>query len=174
MSAALIERAHDFGIDYVWPGIEPVQRSSCLNINLLLSAESQPYQSCFGQECYPTLAAKAAYLFYHLATGHVFSNGNKRTATLCLDTFLLANARYLTLSNTEVHDLAQGVASAGERGERYEDVLAHTTAKITENNIPLSAFRVTDRKTYRYLHRRKWTIRNSPLNVFGHPLAQRG
>ena len=111
MSAALIEQAHDFGISFVWPGLEPVRTGTCLNQNLLLSAEHQPYQDCFGREVYPSLAAKAAYLFYHLTTSHIFENGNKRTACICLDTFLLANSLYLTLSNDEVHDLAQEVAS---------------------------------------------------------------
>jgi hypothetical protein len=67
LSAAFIEQAHDVGINLVWPGIEPVKQSSCLNINLLMSAAEQPYQECFGFELYPSLAAKAAYLFCHLA-----------------------------------------------------------------------------------------------------------
>jgi len=50
-----------------WPGIEPVGRGTCLNFNLLRSAAEQPYQECFGRELYPTLAAKASYLFVHIA-----------------------------------------------------------------------------------------------------------
>ena len=100
----------------VWPGLEPVDRATCLSFNLLHSAASQPYQHCFDREMYPSLAAKAAYIFVHIAAGHIFSNGNKRTAALCLDVFLLLNAHYLTLSNNEVHDLAQRVASSGNVG----------------------------------------------------------
>lgn len=173
LSAAFIEKTHDEGINIVWPGIEPVKRASCLDINLLMSAEVQPYQECFGRELYPSLAAKAAYIFCHLASGHVFSNGNKRTAAIALDQFVLANTYYLTLSNEQVHDLAQSVASAGERGEKFATMLPRITALIHANIMPLSKFRTTDPKTYRSLHRYKHAIRNYRYNRQGHPLAQR-
>lgn|GEM_PF-348611 len=173
LSAAFIEKTHDVGINVVWPSIEPVKKATCLDINLLMSAEVQPYQECFGRELYPSLAAKAAYLFYHLASGHVFSNGNKRTAAITLDQFVLANSYYLTLSNEQVHDLAQSVASAGERGEKFATMLPEITALIQANIIPLKVFRTTDPKLYRYLHRVKHSIRNYRYNQQGHPLAQR-
>lgn len=173
LSAALIESAHDFGIEIVWPGLEPVQQTTCLDLNLLQSAARQPYQECFGRELYASLAAKAAYLFVHIASGHIFSNGNKRTAALCLDTFLLINSQYLTLSNDEVHDLAQAVASFGERYESFSDVLAKTTDIINRNMVPLSAFRKHDPSSYRSLHRRKRWFRNSEVNHPDAPLIQR-
>jgi prophage maintenance system killer protein len=161
------------GINVVWPGIEPVHNASCLDTNLLLSAEEQPYQECFGRELYPSLAAKAAYLFCHLASGHVFSNGNKRTAAIALDQFLMANSVYLTLSNDQVHDLAQSVASAGEKGEKFADMLPRITVLIARSTIPLSAFRTIDMAVYRSLQRSKWKIRRYRFNRLGHPLAQR-
>lgn len=173
LTAALIERAHDFGIDFVWPGVEPVKQGNCIDLNLLKSAAEQPYQECFDREMYPSLAEKAAYIFYHLASGHVFGNGNKRTATVCLDTFLLANSQYLTLSNEEVHDLAQAVASAGERGVKFHDELARITALIESNLIPVSTFRLTNKKAYRQLLKGKNAIRNSPLSRHRHPLSQK-
>jgi death-on-curing family protein len=172
LSAAFIEKIHDIGINIVWPGIEPVHTSSCLDINLLMSAEEQPYQECFGIELYRTVSAKAAYLFCHLAAGHVFNNGNKRTAAIALDSFLLANAIYLTLSNDQVHDLAQSVASSGEMGEKFSQLLLRVTSLIEKNMIPLSAFRQIDTKTYRSLHRSKRQIRDYSFNRLGHPLAQ--
>lgn len=172
LSAAFIEKAHDVGINVVWPGIEPVQRATCIDINLLMSAEQQPYMECFGLELYPSLAAKAAYIFYHLASGHVFSNGNKRTAAICLDQFLLANSYYLTLSNDQVHDLAQSVASTGERGDKFADMLPKITAQIKANIIPLSAFRKINMQSYRSLHRTKHAIRNYYVNRPDYSLAQ--
>ncbi len=118
LSAAVIEAAHDYGIDFTWPGIEPVQAGTCINVNALLSAEQQPYQHCFGEELYPTLEQKAAYLFFHLTTSHIFENGNKRTAVLALDAFLLLNEHMLLLTNDEVRDLAQSVAESGEHMKR--------------------------------------------------------
>ncbi len=156
----------------VWPGVEPVDKSTCLDLNLLHSAAHQPYQNCFGQEVYPTLAAKAAYLFVHIATGHIFSNGNKRTAALCLDSFALINTQFLTLSNNEVHDLAQSVASFREQGLSFPMVLAATTALLEKNLIPLSRLREFDMKVYRELHRRKWMFRNHPMNELDAPLLQ--
>lgn len=172
LSAAFIEKTHDVGINVVRRGIEPVRKGNCLDINLLMSVEEQPYQACFGRELYPSLAAKAAYIFCHIASGHIFGNGNKRTAAISLDQFVLANAHYLTLSNEQVHDLAQSVASAGERGEKFADMLPRITTLIEKNMIPLSAFRGVHEKVYRSLHRTKRAIRDYPLNRRHHPLAQ--
>ena len=173
LSAALIESAHDFGIGVTWPGIEPVEQSTCLDLNLLQSAAQQPYQEVFGRELYPTLAAKAAYLFVHIASGHIFSNGNKRTAVLCLESLLIVNSWYLTLSNVEVHDLAQSVASFGERGEQFADVLERTTALISRNMVPLSLFRRIDMSNYRGMHKRKNMFRDIPINQPDTPPIQR-
>lgn len=173
LSAAFIEKTHDAGINIVWPGIEPVQKATCLDINLLMSVEEQPYQACFGRELYPSLAAKAAYIFCHIASGHIFGNGNKRTAAISLDQFVLANTYYLTLSNEQLYDLAQSVACAGERGEKFAAMLPRITTLIEENMIPLSSFRGVDDKIYRSLHRTKRAIRDYPLNRRHHPLAQR-
>jgi death-on-curing protein len=83
----------------IWPGTEPVYPHDCLDQNLLASAAVQPFQSGFGMDFYPTVSDKAACLFFSLAGGHIFSNGNKRTAVLALDQFLIANSIYLVLSN---------------------------------------------------------------------------
>jgi len=137
-----------------------------------MSVAEQPYQVCFGRQLYPSLAAKAAYIFCHLASGHVFSNGNKRTAAIALDQFILVNTHYLTLSNEQVHKLAQEVASAGERGEKFADMLPRITDLVRKNIIPLSAFRSTNMKVYRSLHKTKRDIRDYFYNQPGCPLSQ--
>lgn len=149
-----------------------MEQATCLDLNLLRSAGEQPYQECFGQELYPTLAAKAAYLFIHIAGGHIFSNGNKRTAVLCLDTFLTANSRYLTLSNTFIRKMAESVASAGERNQKFPAVLAAATAVIDQRTISINALKKVDAEEYRSALRQKRWIRNSPLNQEDAPLAQ--
>lgn len=157
----------------VWPGVEPVQKSTCLDLNLLHSAAHQPYQHCFGQELYPTIAAKAAYLFIHIASGHIFSNGNKRTASLCLDAFALVNAHYLVLSNDEIQTLARSVASYRKDGKTFNEIMKSTTELLEENLIPLSFLRELEgMKIYRYYHRRKWKLRVHPLNQIDAPLKQ--
>lgn len=169
---AFIENAHDVGIGIVWPGVEPVHESTCLDFNLLHSAAQQPYQEVFGRELYPTLAAKAAYLFVHIAGSQIFTNGNKRTAVLCVDTFLLANSRYLVLTNQQTYELACYVASSGEHGIKFDDMRASVTELLEKNSPPLSVLRKIDSAEYRNaLHYKNW-IRNSPLNQPDAPLSQ--
>ncbi len=45
----------------------------------------------FGQPQYPTVVHVAALLLFKLVTSHVFNDGNKRTALLTSDYFLLRN-----------------------------------------------------------------------------------
>ena len=156
----------------VWPDKEPVQESTCLDFNLLRSAAEQPYQECFGRELYPSLAAKAAYIFVHIAGGHIFTNGNKRTGVLCLDNFLLGNSRYLTLSNKDMQGMAEWVATAGERGIPFSDRLAVVTRLIEENVVSINSLRKIDIEMYRYALRQKRWIRTDPLNQRDAPLAQ--
>jgi death on curing protein len=170
---AFIENAHDVGIKTVWPGIEPVAESTCLDFNLLRSAAEQPYQEVFGRELYPTLAAKAAYLFVHIAGGHIFSNGNKRTAVLCVDTFLMANSVYLTLSNEEVYKLACDVASSGERHVKFEDTRNGVTKIIEQTTLPIRKIRKIDERAYRDSHHWKNWIRSTATNQPNAPLRQR-
>lgn len=156
----------------VWPGLEPVQRSSCLDLNLLHSAAHQPYQVCFGRVLYPTIAAKAAYLFIHIASGHIFSNGNKRTAALVVDAFALANSYYLALSNDEIHALAKTAASYRVDGKTFDEILESTTRMLENNLVPLRALRALDMAMYRQLQRRKLKLRRHRLNQLDTPLRQ--
>jgi hypothetical protein len=127
----------------------------------------------FGEECYPTIDAKAAYLFYHLTTGHIFNNGNKRTALVCLDTFLMVNSYYLALSNEEAYDLAKEVASSGERGEGFQVVFQRTRRIILANMVPFSVFRTSEPRVYRSLHKRKRMFRELDVNQPRHHLLQK-
>lgn len=170
---AFIENAHDYGINIVWPGVEPVYEATCLDLNLLRSASEQPFQECFGQELYPALAAKAAYLFVHLAGSHIFSNGNKRTAVLCLDLFLVANSRYLFLTNEAVRKLAIWVAASGERGDKFDKVFDTVTKVVGKSTVPLNALRKIDLDQYRAAIRHKNWIRTDPRNKPDVPLQQR-
>lgn len=58
---------------------------------LLESALVQPFQTFGGTELYPTLAEKAARYAYGITKNHPFLDGNKRTATACMGTFLRLN-----------------------------------------------------------------------------------
>jgi death-on-curing protein len=46
----------------------------------LYAACARPFQTAFGEELYRSPTLKAAALFHGIITGHVFADGNKRTA----------------------------------------------------------------------------------------------
>ncbi len=77
-------------------------------IDALIAA---PRQRFYGRDAYPTLAEKAAIIFYAVNRLHIFLNGNKRMSTLCLLTFLLINGAELNVSPAELTTKALWVAT---------------------------------------------------------------
>ena len=162
LEAGYIEAIHDEGIALSWPGIEPVSRNDVLNRHLLHSASEQPFQGGFGfGDFYPTLYDKAACLFFSIAGNHIFGNGNKRTAVLALDQFLLANSLYLILSNQEVYRLALESATYNKRGEKSETLMKRIAQRIRENSIEFRKIKSKNREFYRSLHRIRRFIRRA-------------
>lgn len=146
--------------------MEPVGAYDCIDLNLLESASQQPFQAVFGVELYPTIYDKAAYLFFSLAGGHIFTNGNKRTAVLALDQFLMANSIYLLLDNEEIRLLAEDTASYRVRGETPEQALARIKDIIEEDSASFSLLLKVGRlrELHRRLVRSRSAIRRHPLN----------
>jgi len=64
----------------------------------------------FGQDLYPTLKEKAAVIMHHIITGHVFMDGNKRTAVHIAWEFLRSNNVPVFLEPT-IADLAVAIAT---------------------------------------------------------------
>ena len=106
-----IEFLHDYGIRIMLGEDEPVGSGECIDQNLLKSASLQPFQSVCGMDAYPTIYDKAACLFFSIAGGHIFTNGNKRTSVLALDHFLLVNEMRLAFSNEDLIQLSKDTAS---------------------------------------------------------------
>ena len=113
---------------------------------------------------YPTVYDKAACLFFSLAGGHIFNNGNKRTAVLAIDQFLYANGIYLTLSNEEIKDIAVATASYRLRNEDQQTVKAKLSATVQEHSFPFKVARRSRPAFYRRLHRIKKLIQKHALN----------
>ncbi|WP_242334274.1 type II toxin-antitoxin system death-on-curing family toxin [Limosilactobacillus urinaemulieris] len=61
----------------------------------------QPRMIVFNRELYPSLWLKAAYIVQKITKKHIFIDGNKRTAYLCLLLFLRKNGWTLKLSADE-------------------------------------------------------------------------
>jgi death on curing protein len=164
ITSAYIEFLHDEGIALVWPGVQPVGRQDCIDLNLLESASRQPFQGGFGQDFYPTIYDKAACLFFSLAGGHIFNNGNKRTAVLAVDQFLDANGIYLNLSNDEIREIAISTASYRLRNEDHQTVKAGLSAAFQEHSFQFKDVRKTAPAFYKRLLQLKRLIRRHPLN----------
>ena len=141
LSAKYVQYIHDNLVAVMWPGSDTVGLGGCRDINLLESAVARPFQSAFGVDAYPTILEKAIALFHSLNSNHPFHDGNKRTAIIALDDFLVANGYIQDLSNAEIYDLAIQVASYKERGASHEVSLAEINMALSTVLIPLTALR---------------------------------
>jgi death on curing protein len=92
------------------------------DLGLLDSACHRPRASFFGQDAYPTIAAKAAALAHSLTCNYALVDGNKRLAMLAMADFLRINGYILDFTDDEAFDLiiaiAEGKLDAAEVAER--------------------------------------------------------
>lgn len=72
------------------------------DVGLLESAVMRPQASFGGKDLYPTPISKAAALVYSLLLNHVFSDGNKRTATISMIEFLILNGKTFKATDREI------------------------------------------------------------------------
>jgi death on curing protein len=77
---------------------------------LLDSALARPQQLHAYGEPPPDLADLAASLAFGLARNHPFVDGNKRTAAVACETFILLNAAELTADDLELYPIYLGLA----------------------------------------------------------------
>lgn len=78
--------------------------------SLLESALARPLQLSAYGEPPPDLADLAASLAFGLARNHPFVDGNKRTAAVVCETFLMLNGMLLLASDLELYPLYIGLA----------------------------------------------------------------
>jgi death-on-curing family protein len=132
---------HDEVVSQVWPGKDPITPGEYRASHLLESAAGRPFQTAFGRELFPGMFHKAGALFHSLISNHPFHNGNKRTAVLAPDHFLLANGYFPVLDDEEMYELARTVARYREEGISHEEVLRNVTSQIQESTITLRQLR---------------------------------
>jgi death-on-curing protein len=77
------------------------------------SAIAAPQTVYFGQEQYPSIAAKAAILCFELVTQHPFIDGNKRVGHSAMANFLYMNGHIIDADDDEQETIILRVA-AGE------------------------------------------------------------
>ncbi|MCE3261588.1 MAG: hypothetical protein K0R43_667 [Pseudoduganella sp.] len=87
-------------------------QTDAIDSTKLGSAVYRQYTSAGGVYKYTTIEAVAANLFYGIAMGHAFENGNKRTALMAMLSLIEKN-RYYLLNTTEedLYEFARSVAA---------------------------------------------------------------
>lgn len=78
---------------------------------------NQPQQVVFGQELYPTIWLKAAFILQKITKKHIFFDGNKRTALISTAVFLDLNGYRLVHSDIEAENFILMVTISADNEE---------------------------------------------------------
>jgi death-on-curing family protein len=155
LGAPFVEYIHDELLQQFWPASESIGALGVKNRGLLESAVGRPFQSAFGQDIYPNVVHKAAALFHSLVSNHPFHDGNKRTAVVAVEHFLLANGFLPSLSNQEFYELAKHTASYRERGELHDEVLNEIRKQLTAGTASFAQVRKEFTKVRRQIEKKR-------------------
>ena len=93
----------------------------------------------FNEEIYPSVSDKAAVYMYHLITGHVFQDGNKRTGLEAALLFLKINGE--SLNEDLIRIEIEPEKTVPEKGENSNEILFHFTMEIASGKITLDVCR---------------------------------
>jgi prophage maintenance system killer protein len=83
-----------------------------------------------GEDVWPSVAQKAAALFHSLICNHCFINGNKRTAVIALDFFVVLQGHFLILSSDEIYEMAKATAQANHEGKSLDVIMSELATQI--------------------------------------------
>ncbi len=101
------------------------------DLNALESAVAQPRMTFGGQELYPTIVEKASALGFSLIRNHPFVDGNKRTAHVAMETFLVLNGYEIEAPVDEQERVILQVASGEIDREAFAKWLrAHIVPRV--------------------------------------------
>ena len=105
---------------------------------LLESASPAPRNSFAYEDPTPTFAALAAALCFGIARNHAFIDGNKRTAAVVCETFLVLNGQTLEATDAELHPIFLSLAAGSlTEADLAAWLTAHTAAQPNERaNAP--------------------------------------
>jgi len=134
---------------------------------LISSATGRPFQTAGGRDIYPSIRGKASALFHSLVANHAFHNGNKPTAVIAVDHFLLANAYLLMLDPEGMYILAKNVATYRAVGASHEDILERLMLEFGLYAVPFARLKrhfLDFEALYRELRHHRLEIRRHPLN----------
>jgi death-on-curing family protein len=138
-------------VSLLWPGTDPIGKNEQRSRNLIESAAARPFQSAFEQDAYPSVLEKAIALFHSLIANHAFLNGNKRTAVIAFDHFLVANGYFLFLNNDAMYKLAEQTASYKQRGLTQDQVLEEIRSSVEDYMIPIDRVGAEAKKNSKFV-----------------------
>lgn len=150
----------------VWPGVQRSMASAHRDRHLLESAVARPFQTAFGRYIHRGVIRRGAALFHSLIADHPFGDGNKRTAVIALQHFLLANGLLLLAGQEDMYQLALKTASSGERDIGQEELLKEIVEVLESRTMPISELSDSPPTVglYTQASRLKRHIRAQPLN----------
>jgi len=138
LGADYLEYIHDALVALLWPNTEPVGDHEQRDRSMIESAAARPFHSAFHEDAYPSIPEKAIALFHSVNANHAFTNGNKRTAVIAADHFLMANDYCLVLPNGEMYKVAEKTASYKMRGLSQDESLAEIKDAIGQHVFSFS------------------------------------
>ena len=100
------------------------------DLGLLDSALVRAQTRLYGQDAYPTLSLKAAAIVHSVINNHPMVDGNKRSAWVILNFFLVKNNRALSATQDGAYSFIMSVAE-----KRIE--LEEIAAWLEDHMIPL-------------------------------------
>jgi death-on-curing family protein len=135
LSADYLEHIHDALVSRLWPGTEPIGEREQRERPLIESAAARPFHTLLGEDAYPSILEKSVALFHSINANHAFLNGNKRTAVIAMDHFLIANDHCLLLDNGAMYKIAEKTACYKERGLTQDQSLAEIREALSETVV---------------------------------------
>ena len=100
------------------------------DLGLLDSALVRAQTRLYGQDAYPTLSLKAAAIVHSVINNHPMVDGNKRSAWVILNFFLVKNNRALSATQDEAYSF---IISIAENRIELEEIAAW----LEDHMIPL-------------------------------------
>lgn len=101
--------------------------------NQLSAAVLMPQQSAFGEDAYSSIPQKAAAYGFFIAEAQAFIDGNKRSAAIAMEAFLLLNGYELLMPDEEIAALFEKLGSDEiGQAEFFEAISTHSHRSTTE------------------------------------------
>lgn len=105
-------------------------RHGIRDTGLLESALAQPRATYGGKFLHKDIPSMAAAYAYHISQNQPFIDGNKRTAGMCMMTFLILNGLEPTATETEYYETMMQLAKAELKKEELADWVKRNCQKI--------------------------------------------